>query len=88
MILPTRSSCVRFAGMCKNCNINVRIDKRRAVAIEPAPGLDGIEETLCWKAAAGLERLYHPDRLQQPLKRTGERGQGQWQPISWQEAWT
>ena len=70
----------------KNCNISVRIDNGRAVAIEPAAGLDGIEEKLCWKAQAGLERLYHPDRLQQPLKRAGERGQGQWQPISWQEA--
>jgi len=72
---------------CKQrCSIQVRVENGRAVKIEPAPGLGAAEDKLCWKTQAGLERLYHPDRLQQPLKRVGERGQGSWQPISWEEA--
>jgi anaerobic selenocysteine-containing dehydrogenase len=32
------------------------------------------------------EILYAPDRLKHPLKRTGKRGKGGWQRISWEEA--
>jgi anaerobic selenocysteine-containing dehydrogenase len=41
---------------------------------------------LCPRGQAGLQVTYHPDRVQHPLLRTGERGSGQFQEISWDEA--
>jgi anaerobic selenocysteine-containing dehydrogenase len=35
---------------------------------------------------ASLERIYHPERLLYPLKRKGDRGEGRWERISWDQA--
>jgi anaerobic dimethyl sulfoxide reductase subunit A len=40
----------------------------------------------CVRGRAYLRRQYHPDRLMKPLKRTGKRGEGEFQRISWDEA--
>jgi anaerobic selenocysteine-containing dehydrogenase len=41
---------------------------------------------LCARGQAGLQITYHPDRLDKPRKRSGERGSGQFVDISWDEA--
>jgi anaerobic selenocysteine-containing dehydrogenase len=40
----------------------------------------------CARGQAGLQVLYHPDRIQTPLKLSGQRGSGQYQPITWSDA--
>jgi anaerobic selenocysteine-containing dehydrogenase len=41
---------------------------------------------LCAKVRPYLERVYHSERLQYPLRRVGPKGGGQWQRISWDAA--
>lgn len=40
----------------------------------------------CPRAHVADEYYYHPDRLRYPLKRIGEKGEGKWQQISWDQA--
>jgi anaerobic dimethyl sulfoxide reductase subunit A len=40
----------------------------------------------CMRGRAYRRRLYAPSRLKAPLRRTGERGSGQFEEISWEEA--
>lgn len=41
---------------------------------------------LCLKGQSGIQTLYDPYRIKQPLKRVGDRGSGQWEAISWATA--
>ncbi len=41
---------------------------------------------LCGKVARYLEREYHPDRLLYPQRRTGAKGEGHFERITWEEA--
>lgn len=41
---------------------------------------------LCARGQAAIQVTYHPDRLDKPKKRQGERGSGQFADITWDEA--
>jgi anaerobic selenocysteine-containing dehydrogenase len=48
-----------------------------------APVNDGF---VCPMGEAGLELLYHPDRISSPLRRKGKKGEPGWEPVSWDDA--
>jgi anaerobic selenocysteine-containing dehydrogenase len=41
---------------------------------------------ICAKGQAGYTQVYDPDRILKPMRRTGNRGSGQWEQISWDTA--
>ena len=78
-----RSVC----GLCTNgCGILVHLKNGKAIKVEGDPESPISKGKLCSKGLASLDYLYHPNRLKYPLKRIGERGEGRWQQISWDEA--
>lgn len=78
-----KSTC----GICQiGCSILVHLEGDQVVRVEGDPEGPLNKGVLCPKGLASLEYLYHPERLRQPLKRVGERGEGKWQPIGWEEA--
>ena len=68
------------------CGIQVKVVDGRAVKIEGNPAHPINLGRLCPKGHIGLQLLYDPDRIKGPLRRVGKRGEGQWQPIGWDEA--
>ncbi|MEE9255966.1 MAG: molybdopterin-dependent oxidoreductase, partial [bacterium] len=78
-----KSGCFFCHG---GCGILVHVENGRAVRVEGDPDHPNNRGELCVKGRAGLEVLYHPDRLLHPLKRAGARGEGKWERIGWDEA--
>ncbi len=54
--------------------------------VEGDPSSPTTRGVLCAKGLASTSLLYHPDRLRHPVKRTGQRGEGKWERVSWDEA--
>jgi anaerobic dimethyl sulfoxide reductase subunit A len=67
-----------------SCEMRVHIKERRIVRIESS-GNDQLHPP-CARGRAYRQRIYAPDRVLYPLKRTGPRGSGQFARVSWDEA--
>ena len=68
------------------CSLKCTVRDNRLVLIEPNSCEDGRYETVCVRGLSEIEHIYNPGRVQVPLKRTGERGSGEFTAVSWDEA--
>jgi molybdopterin-containing oxidoreductase family molybdopterin binding subunit len=85
--LRVRTVCDPNCHANPRCGITAHVEDGRIARIEagsfPLPDYD---RRICAMGLSRLEQQYHLDRLRFPLKRTGARGEGKWQRISWDEA--
>jgi len=82
-----RTVCDPNCHASPRCGILARVEDGRISQIEPAsfprPEYD---KRICLMGMSRLEYQYHRDRLLTPLRRTGPRGGGKWERITWDEA--
>lgn len=79
-----RSHCRICHG---GCGVLVHVKDDQVVRIEGDPHSPISRGTLCPKGMASVQLAYHPDRLLHPLKRKGVKGEGDWETITWEEAY-
>ena len=71
------------------CALEVeRIDEHTIGRVYGARDNDYTAGVICAKVARYAERVHHPDRLREPLRRTGDKGAGiaAFEPLSWDDA--
>src|SRR3984957_5080967 len=81
------STCGHNCG--GRCVVNPHVRDGRIVHISTDPrgwNADPPPLPACARGVGQIERTYHPDRLQYPMRRTGPRGSGQFERISWDDA--
>ena len=67
------------------CGLRVRKIGERAVKIDGNPLHPVSHGGLCPRGLAGLQVLYHPDRLRGPMENAGTRDNPDWKEISWEQ---
>lgn len=78
-----KSACRMCHGVCQ---VLVHLEGDKVVKVSGDPESPTSRGYICPKGAASPELLYHPDRVLQPMRRTGKRGENKWEIISWDEA--
>ena len=77
------SNCL---GCVASCGAIYHVENNRIVKVKGDRNHPLTYGYLCPKGLAVEEVRSHRDRLRHPLKRVGERGEGKWKQISWDEA--
>ena len=68
------------------CALEVHVRNGVALKVTGSAAHAPTAGVLCTKVARYTERTYHPDRLLHPLRRTGRKGEGRFERITWDEA--
>jgi len=69
------------------CGIKLYVKDGVLVKVEGDESHPVSQGRLCPRCLSHTQYLYHPDRILHPLKRAGERGEGKWEQITWEEAY-
>ncbi len=82
-----------FSVMCRSncmgsCRWLAHVKDGKLVKLEPGDYPNDGYRGGCLKGASYIERIYSPTRVKQPMRRVAgsERGAGEWEAISWDEA--
>ena len=80
-----------YKAACRGCHggcmFLLTVEDGKVVRVRPDPDGPLNRGRGCVKGMSIIEQMYHPDRIIRPRRRIGEKGSGQWEDISWDEAY-
>lgn len=86
-----KPAAVQVLGACPHdcpdtCSLLTTVEGGIATRVQGNPDHPHTGGVLCNKVSRYTERTYHPERLLHPLKRSGPKGSGRFEPVSWEAA--
>ncbi len=84
MVAYKRSVCPHDCP--DTCGLLVGVEDGRVVSVKGDPDHPFTRGAVCVKVKHYGERVHSPLRIHHPLKRVGEKGEGAFEPISWDQA--
>jgi len=78
-----KSTCL---GCISSCGVICEVEDNRIVKMKGDPEHRLTRGYICPRGSATEEIRSHPERLRYPLRRAGNKGEGKWKRISWDEA--
>jgi iron-only hydrogenase group A len=81
----------QYKAACRGCHGGcvhiLTVEDGKVVKVQPDEDAPLNKGRACTKGISIIEQMYHPDRIIYPMRRTGPRGTGSWERISWDEAY-
>jgi anaerobic selenocysteine-containing dehydrogenase len=68
------------------CSLEVRVEGGTLVSVDAGPGNPLTAGFICQKVKHHARRVYAPERVLTPLQRAGRKGDGDFRPVSWDDA--
>ncbi|MBQ6450949.1 MAG: molybdopterin-dependent oxidoreductase [Solobacterium sp.] len=84
--IEIRHSLCDICSPGMHCGLDVFVKDGKILKVEGTEGFPVNNGKLCTKGAGNRQYVYRKDRILTPLRRVGERGEGKFEPISWDEA--
>ncbi len=85
----TRPGVTTKRTMCASCDICcsvvTEVEKGRVVRVRSSDN-PIFRDNICMKGIIAPKGFANPNRIMHPLKRGGERGSGEWEQVTWEEA--
>jgi anaerobic selenocysteine-containing dehydrogenase len=76
-----------YCGLCHpRCGTLLHIENGKVVKVTGDPDHPITQGAICERGRLMPDHIYHPQRLNYPLKRVGKKGEGRWQQVSWDQA--
>lgn len=69
-----------------NCMLDCTVRDGRLAMVQPRDNEDKRFQNVCLKGISEVQNIYGESRIQRPMRRVGERGSGEFEAISWDEA--
>ncbi len=69
-----------------HCGVDCYVKDGKIIKVEGTDSHPTNHGLLCPKGQSNRQYVYRPDRIHTPLRRVGARGEGKFEPISWDEA--
>ena len=85
--IVTRNSFCDVCAPGPHCGVTCYVKDGKIVKVEGTDGHPTNHGLLCPKGQANRQYVYRKDRVLTPLRRTGARGEGKFQPITWDQAY-
>lgn len=77
------TACASCTMECLHCHLKAFVKDGKIVKIESSNPYEG---KACARGLSRIKWVYAEDRVLTPLKRVGEKGEGRFEPITWDEA--
>jgi anaerobic selenocysteine-containing dehydrogenase len=85
--ITIKKTCCDICNHYSHCAIDAYIKDGKIIKIEGSSDNPHTKGTLCPRGAANRQYIYSDERILHPLKRIGEKGEGKFEKITWEEAY-